>query len=26
VDMHVGEDGPRVTTPEPQRDLVLIRA
>ena len=26
VDMHVGEEGPRVTTPEPQRDLVLIRA
>ena len=26
VDMHVGADGPRVTTPEPQRDLVLVRA
>jgi Xaa-Pro aminopeptidase len=26
VDVHVGEEGPRVTTPEPQRDLVLIRA
>ena len=26
VDVHVGEDGPRVTTPEPQRDLILIRA
>lgn len=24
VDVYVGEDGPRVTTPEPQRDLVLI--
>lgn len=25
IDVYVGEDGPRVTTPEPQRDLILIR-